>query len=240
MVSTPVPVLELRNVSKIYDGATPFLALEDANLKIMKGEFVAILGPSGSGKSTMLHLLGCLDRPTKGEIYVDGIPISKMGDDQIADVRMDELGFVFQAFNLASTLTVFQNVELPMMIKGVPKAEREKEVRRNLASVGLSSKLNSMPSQLSGGEKQRVAVARALANKPKIILADEPTGNLDSKSSAEIMKQIEGLCRDRGITVILITHEHKLAEDADRIIRIKDGRIESDVMKKREKRRLMK
>ncbi len=235
-----VPVLKLENVSKLYDGATPFLALDNINFEIAKGEFVAITGPSGSGKSTMLHLLGCLDRPSKGEIYIAGRPISRMSDNQVADIRRDELGFVFQAFNLAPTLTVFQNVELPMMIKNVPKAEREKEARRNLAAVGLASKLNNMPSQLSGGEKQRVAIARALANRPKIILADEPTGNLDSKSSRLVMDQIEALCRDRGITIILITHEHNLAVDADRIIHLKDGRIESDMRKKSQFRRLMK
>ncbi len=235
-----VPVLKLENVSKLYDGATPVLALDNINFEIAKGEFVAITGPSGSGKSTMLHLLGCLDRPSKGEIYIAGRPISRMSDNQVADIRRDELGFVFQAFNLAPTLTVFQNVELPMMIKNVPKAEREKEARRNLAAVGLASKLNNMPSQLSGGEKQRVAIARALANRPKIILADEPTGNLDSKSSRLVMDQIEALCRDRGITIILITHEHNLAVDADRIIHLKDGRIESDMRKKSQFRRLMK
>jgi len=237
---SPAPVLKLENVSKIYDGATPFLALDNINFEIAKGEFVAITGPSGSGKSTMLHMLGCLDRPSKGEIYIAGRPISQMSDNQVADIRRDELGFVFQAFNLAPTLTVFQNVELPMMIKGLPKTERENEVRRNLAAVGLASKLNSMPSQLSGGEKQRVAVARALANRPKIILADEPTGNLDSKSSRLVMDQIEALCRDRGITIILITHEHHLAVDADRIIHLMDGRIKSDVRKKNTFRRLMK
>jgi len=230
------PVLELVGVSKVYDGATPFTALDNVSLKIAKGEFISILGPSGSGKSTLLHLLGCLDKPTSGEMFVAGRPVSKLSENEIADLRRDELGFVFQAFNLAPTLTVSKNVELPMLIKGVQRAEREKKVLENLAVVGLTSKANSMPSQLSGGEKQRVAIARALVNNPKIILADEPTGNLDSKSSKEVMGWIERLCIERGITIILVTHEQELVHDAYRLIRIRDGRIESDVKKKRMKR----
>lgn len=224
----PQEVLTLEGVSKLYDGATPFLALDDVSLKIHGGELLAIIGPSGSGKSTLLHLLGCLDRPTSGEIFVDGKAISKMSDDEVADVRRDTIGFVFQAFNLASTLTVFKNVELPLMIRGVPKAERTGIVERNLETVGLMDKRNSLPSQLSGGQKQRVAIARALANSPKIILADEPTGNLDSKSSSEVMDHIIGLCRNSGITVILVTHDPNIAGRTDRIVRIMDGKIESD------------
>jgi putative ABC transport system ATP-binding protein len=222
------PVLRFEKVSKIYDGATPFIALDDVDLEIHGGEFVAIVGPSGSGKSTMLHLLGCLDRPTRGEIFVDGAPISEMGDDQVADIRAGKIGFVFQAFNLAPTLTVFKNVELPLMIRNSRKNERAEIVRRNLAAVHLLDKEGSLPSQLSGGQKQRVAIARALANNPKIIMADEPTGNLDSVSSSEIMEYIIDLCKNFGITVILVTHDLRLAALADRIIHIKDGRIESD------------
>jgi len=231
------PVLRLENVYKLYDGATPFLALDGISLKIAAGELVSIIGASGSGKSTLLHLLGCLDKPTRGEIFLDGKPISTMNNDEIADARRDTIGFVFQAFNLASTLTVFKNVELPLMIRGLTKAERAKIVERNLAAVGLMDKKNSLPSQLSGGQKQRVAIARALANNPKIILADEPTGNLDSKSSEEIINNVVRLCREDGITVIIVTHDPKIAERTDRMIRIMDGKVESDIANKASRRR---
>jgi len=231
------PVLKLDNVYKLYDGATPFLALDGISLEINRGELVSIIGPSGSGKSTLLHLLGCLDKPTRGEIYIDGRPISRMSSDEIADARRDNIGFVFQAFNLASTLTVFKNVELPLMIRGLPKAERAKIVERNLAAVGLTDKRNSLPSQLSGGQKQRVAIARALANSPKLILADEPTGNLDSHSSEEIIGNVVRLCREDGITVIIVTHDPKIAGRTDRMIRIMDGKVESDIAIKASRRR---
>jgi len=226
------PVLRLEDVYKLYDGATPFLALDGISLEISPGELVSIIGPSGSGKSTLMHLLGCLDKPTRGEIFIDGKPISRMGNDEIADARRDTIGFVFQAFNLAPTLSVFKNVELPLMIRGVPKAERAKMVERNLAAVGLTEKRNSLPSQLSGGQKQRVAIARALANSPKIILADEPTGNLDSHSSEEIIGNMVRLCREDGITVIIVTHDPKIAGRTDRMIRIMDGKVESDIANK--------
>ncbi len=226
------PVLRLENISKLYDGETPFLALDRINLDIAHGELVAIIGPSGSGKSTLLHMLGCLDRPTGGEMYVEGVPLSKMNDEEVAVIRRDTLGFVFQAFNLAPTLNVFKNVELPLMISGADKAERMRKVGRHLEEVGLTDKQKNMPSQLSGGQKQRVAIARALANDPRIILADEPTGNLDSKSGEEIMAHIIGLCRNGGITVILVTHDPYIASRADRIIKIRDGRIESDTVKR--------
>jgi putative ABC transport system ATP-binding protein len=222
------PVLRLEKVSKLYEGAVPFLALSDVSLEIGKGELMSIIGPSGSGKTTLLHLLGCLDRQTGGEIYIDGKEISKMNDDTIADVRRDTIGFVFQTFNLAPTLSVFKNVELPLMIRGTPKAEREGIVARNLEAVGLTDKKDNLPSQLSGGQKQRVAIARALANSPKIILADEPTGNLDSKSSKDVMDHIIGLCRLHGITTILVTHDPNIAGRTDRVVRIMDGKIESD------------
>jgi len=230
-------VLELDNVSKLYDGATPFLALDRINLNIGKGELVSIMGPSGSGKSTLLHLLGCLDRPTSGEIYLDGRAISRMSDDEVADIRRDTIGFVFQAFNLAPTLSVFKNVELPLMIRGMPKIERQERTMRNLEMVGLVDKKDSMPSQLSGGQKQRVAIARALSNEPKIILADEPTGNLDSVTSEEIIEAIFSLQRNHGITVILVTHDAGLAARTARIVKIKDGRIEKDSGKKQDRGR---
>ncbi len=225
-------VLRLENVSKLYDGVTPFLALDRVSIDISHGELIAIIGPSGSGKSTLLHMLGCLDRPSNGEIYVKGVPLSKMSDEEVAVIRRDTLGFVFQAFNLAPTLTVFKNVELPLMISGADKAERMKKVARHIKDVGLEAKWNNLPSQLSGGQKQRVAIARALANDPGIILADEPTGNLDSKSGDEIMGNIIALCREKGITVILVTHDPYIADRADRIVKIKDGRIESDIVRK--------
>ncbi len=226
------PVLRLENISKLYDGETPFLALDRINLDIAAGELIAIIGPSGSGKSTLLHMLGCLDRPTSGEIYVGGVPLSKMTDEEVAVIRRDTLGFVFQAFNLAPTMTVFKNVELPLMISGADKVERMKKVEAHLKEVGLWDKQGNLPSQLSGGQKQRVAIARALANDPKIILADEPTGNLDSKSGEEIMEHIIGLCRNSGITVILVTHDPYIAGRADRVVKIKDGRIERDTVKR--------
>ena len=221
-------VLKLENVSKMYDGTTPFLALDNVSLEIGKGELVSIMGPSGSGKSTLLHLLGCLDRPTSGEIYIDGKAISKMSDDEVADVRRDTIGFVFQAFNLAPTLTVFKNVELPLMIRGMPKSERHERTMQNLEIVGLLDKKDSMPSQLSGGQKQRVAIARALSNEPKIMLADEPTGNLDSITSEEIIKTMFLLQKKQGITVIIVTHDSGLAARTARIVKIKDGRIEKE------------
>lgn len=223
----------MQEVSKLYAGETPFLALDRISLKINEGELISIVGPSGSGKSTLLHMLGCLDMPTGGEIYVQGKAISKMKDDAVADLRRDTIGFVFQAFNLAPTLSAYANVELPLMIRGTPKEKRREIVERNLAAVGMSDKAHNLPSQLSGGQKQRVAIARALANDPKLILADEPTGNLDSKSSAQILSHIIGLNRNLGMTVILVTHDHSLAEKTDRIIRIMDGKIESDTSKKR-------
>lgn len=225
-------VLKLENVSKLYDGATPFLALDRVSLDIGRGELVSIIGPSGSGKSTLLHLLGCLDLPSAGEIYLGGKAVSKMGDDEIADVRRDTIGFVFQAFNLAPTLSVFKNVELPLMIRGMPKFERQERTMRNLGMVGLLDKKDSMPSQLSGGQKQRVAIARALSNEPKIILADEPTGNLDSVTSEEIIKTMFSLQKNQGITVIIVTHDAGLAARTGRIVKIKDGKVERDSGKK--------
>jgi len=225
----------MENVSKEYRNGTSFLALDKVSVSIGEGERISVIGPSGSGKSTMLHLLGCLDKPTGGEIYLKGKPISQMNEAQLAKERRETIGFIFQAFNLVPTLNVWKNVELPLMIKGVEPALRGAIVRRNLEAVGLMDKKASMPSQLSGGQKQRVAVARSLAGDPKILLADEPTGNLDSKSSAEVIEFIIGLCRQRGITVIFVTHDPRVAERTDRVISIMDGKIESDILKKRKK-----
>ena len=227
------PVLRMQNVSKEYTGEAPCLALDRVSLEIFPGELVSITGALGSGKSTMLHLLGCLDKPTGGEIFLEGRPVSKMNDNELAAARLYKIGFVAQAFNLAPTLDVFKNVELPLLIREVEPEARKKIVEKNLSVVGLSDKARSMPSQLSGGQKQRVAIGRALVNDPKIILADEPTGNLDSKSGAEIIHFIIHLCKSRGITVIFVTHDPEIATKTNRIIRIIDGRIESDVRNKR-------
>jgi len=225
-------VLKMEKVSKVYEGDPPFKALDDIDLEIRSGEVISVIGPSGSGKSTLLHLLGCLDKPTSGEIFIDGKAVSKMNDDQLATVRRETIGFVFQAFNLAPTLNVFENVELPLMIRGTPPDERKKIVDRLLGVVGLTDKARNMTNKISGGQKQRVAVARSLVNSPKILLADEPTGNLDSKSSDDVIQFILKLCKERGITVIFVTHDPHIASHTERQIRIKDGRIESDLLTK--------
>jgi len=201
-------ILVIENAAKEYgEGESRFQALRNANLKIKRGEFVSIVGPSGSGKSTLLHLLGCLDRPSEGEVYLDGMPLSGMNEDQLAEARNGKLGFVFQAFNLSPTLSVSRNVGLPLMLRDAGESEIEERVGSLLSAVGLSQKRNSKPSQLSGGEKQRVAVARALANNPAVILADEPTGNLDSKSGKDVMDMLSSLWKRHGVTVIVVTHE---------------------------------
>lgn len=228
MRSSPASVLRLENVVKIYEGDPPFEALHGMTLDIHAGEKISIIGPSGSGKSTLLHLLGCLDTPTRGEMYLDGKPVSSMSEDELAKARRDTIGFIFQAFNLAPTLNVFKNVELPLVIRGVEPNERKKIVDRNLAAVGLSDKAYNMPSQLSGGQKQRVAIARSLVNGPKILLADEPTGNLDSKSSDDVIQFILELCAARGITIIFVTHDPRVAAHTPRKVHILDGNIESD------------
>lgn len=225
--------IAIEDATKEYvSGGAVFQALKSVSLKIRKGEFVSIIGPSGSGKSTLLHLLGCLDKPTRGEVYLDGEPLTKMGDDELAEARNSKIGFVFQAFNLAPTLTVARNVGLPLMIRDAEQAEIDKRVDELLDVVGLSGKHGSKSSQLSGGEKQRVAIARALANNPRIILADEPTGNLDSKSGKEVMDFLAGLWKDNGVTVIVVTHEPVVAAYSERVIQIRDGMIEKDVRQK--------
>jgi putative ABC transport system ATP-binding protein len=225
--------LELENATKEYvsDGGR-FQALKGVNLKVRTGEFVSIMGPSGSGKSTLLHLLGCLDVPSSGEVYLDGMAISKMGSDELADARNRKIGFVFQAFNLASTLTVSKNVELPLMIGEMDEGKRTQVVAQCLAVVGLSGKHGSKPSQLSGGERQRVAIARAIANNPEMILADEPTGNLDSKSGKDVMDFLSLLWKKHGITIIIVTHEPVVAAYSERVIHIRDGRVEKETLQK--------
>ncbi len=226
-------IIEIDSATKEYksEGAT-FVALKGITIRIRKGEFVSIVGPSGSGKSTLLHLLGCLDIPSSGEVYLDSMAISKMSPDDLAVARNRKIGFVFQAFNLSPTLSVFKNVELPLMIGDMDESRRAPIVRECLSIVGLSDKEKSMPSQLSGGERQRVAIARALANKPEMILADEPTGNLDSKSGKDVMDFLASLWEERGITVVIVTHEPVVAAYSQRVVHIRDGKIEKETLQK--------
>lgn len=204
--------------------------LKGVNLEINKGEYVALMGPSGSGKSTLMNLLGCLDTPTSGSYILNGKDVSQMKDDELAEIRNKEIGFVFQTFNLLPRTTALDNVALPMIYAGFSKSERNTRATKVLKQVNLADRMYHQPNQLSGGQRQRVAIARALVNKPSIILADEPTGNLDSKTSLEIMKLFEDI-HTNGNTVILVTHEEEIAAYAHRIIRLRDGLIESDITK---------
>lgn len=218
-------VIELDQVSKTYKmDEVEVKALNGVDLKIKKKEFVAIMGPSGSGKSTLLNMIGCLDRPTAGKVFLDGSDISKLNDSQLARVRGKKIGFVFQYFNLYPTLTAQGNVELPMMIVEKDKEFREKRAVELLKIVGLESRAKHLPSQLSGGERQRVSIARALANEPSFILADEPTGNLDSKSGSEIMKIFVKL-NEQGKTIVIVTHDEIIASHSKHVIKVKDGKI---------------
>jgi putative ABC transport system ATP-binding protein len=225
-------LVELKNVSKVYKmEKVEVLALKGVNMKIKRGEFVAVVGPSGSGKSTLLHMIGCLDRPTKGEVILDGIDVSKLSDNKLSRIRAEKIGFVFQFFNLYPTLTALENVELPMMIVGKDRKERKRRARELLKIVGMEKRAEHLPSQLSGGERQRVAIARALANDPPLILADEPTGNLDSKSGKEIVALLDKLQEDKGKTIVMVTHMQDIAKFAERLIYLKDGEIIKEVKK---------
>jgi putative ABC transport system ATP-binding protein len=221
------PALEVRNLRKVYKtGKIEYEALRGATFSVAKGEFVAIVGPSGSGKSTLMNLIGSLDRPTEGEVLIDGIPVSSMDDNQFATLRNQKIGLVFQAFNLVNYLTACQNVELPLVAGGVDPSTRMKEAMELLKSLGLEGKEYKKPRELSGGEQQRVAVARALINKPALILADEPTGNLDTKSAEGVVTLLREVSVEKGVTVVMITHNLDLTKDCNRIIHIRDGLIE--------------
>jgi putative ABC transport system ATP-binding protein len=223
------PVIQLNHIHKTYTmGDVDVHALRGVSLTIREGEFVAIMGASGSGKSTTMNIIGCLDRPTKGTYILDGQDVSELSKDERADIRCQKIGFVFQGFNLLSRTSALENVELPMLYLGVPTAERDARALEALAAVGLAGREQNHPNQLSGGQQQRVAVARSLVNNPALILADEPTGNLDSRTSVEVMEIFQRLNRVRGITLVLVTHEPDIANYAQRVVVFKDGKIKKD------------
>jgi len=221
-------IIELQDIVKNYQIGTVIVrALRSVSLTINRNEYVAIMGPSGSGKSTLMNLIGCLDTPTSGNYFLNGVDVSKMEDDRLAEIRNKEIGFVFQTFNLLPRYTALENVTLPLIYAGIPKIEREKMAIETLAQVGLADRMHHKPNELSGGQRQRVAIARALVNKPSLILADEPTGNLDSKTSVDIMNLLDEIHR-KGNTIVLVTHEEDIAKHAARIVRLLDGQISSD------------
>jgi putative ABC transport system ATP-binding protein len=224
------PLITIKDIGRKYViGAEVIHALKSVSLTINKGEFVALMGPSGSGKSTLMNILGCLDTPTKGMYVLNGIDVSHMTDNELAEVRNSEIGFVFQTFNLLPRNTALDNVALPLIYSGTSKADRQARAENALKNVGLGNRMDHKPNELSGGQRQRVAVARALINNPSIILADEPTGNLDTKTSIEIMGLLEDI-HAKGNTIILVTHEEDIAQHAHRIVRMRDGLIENDYL----------
>jgi putative ABC transport system ATP-binding protein len=229
-------IIEFKNIVKTYDmgEVEEVLALRSINLTISRNEYVAIMGPSGSGKSTLMNIIGCLDTPTSGLYQFNGLNVSEMNDNELAKIRNKEIGFVFQTFNLLARSDALHNVELPLIYAGIPSSERRRRAKETLRQVGLADRVHHKPNELSGGQRQRVAVARALVTKPSIILADEPTGNLDSRTGEEIMMLFEELHRT-GNTIILVTHEADIAEHAHRTIRLRDGMVESDEPVKKRK-----
>jgi len=220
------PVIELQNITKVYQmGDVEVHALRGVSLEVAAGEMMTIMGPSGSGKSTLMNVIGCLDQPTSGTYLLEKENVSHLDDDRLAAIRNRQIGFVFQTFNLLARTTALENVLLPLVYAGVGRAERRERARRALETVGLADRMNHTPNELSGGQQQRVAIARALVNDPAIILADEPTGNLDSKSGAEVMVVLQELNRKQGITVVLVTHDPEIARHTGRIVHLYDGRI---------------
>ena len=223
------PAYELQQATRAYgDGSALVVALDALDLSIARGEFVAVFGPSGSGKTTLLQLLGALDRPTDGSIRFEGRALERLGDSDLADVRLRAIGFVFQQFNLIPTLTAAENVEAGLAPLALPRTDRRQRARDHLEAVGLAPRVGHLPSQLSGGEQQRVAIARALARSPRVVLADEPTGNLDSASGAMVMDLLARLHRELEVTLVLVTHDERIAERADRVLRLADGRLVGD------------
>ena len=224
------PLIKVENLHKIYNpGENEVRALDGIDLEIGKGEFVAIIGHSGSGKSTLMNMLGCLDVPSSGNYFLNGHDVSKLTDNQLSDIRNKEIGFIFQGFNLIANLDAVENVELPLIYRGLGKQKRRRIAIEALKKVGLGTRMKHKPNELSGGQQQRVAVARAIAAQPPIVLADEPTGNLDTKSTKEIMEILKGLHKG-GRTVIIITHDDEIAQQVNRVVRIIDGRIENDYL----------
>ena len=224
------PLIKVENIHKIYNpGENEVRALDGIDLEIQKGEFVAIIGHSGSGKSTLMNMLGCLDVPTSGNYFLNGHDVSRLTDNQLSDIRNKEIGFIFQGFNLIANLDAVENVELPLIYRGLGRQKRRRIAVEALKKLGLGSRMKHKPNELSGGQQQRVAVARAIAAQPPIILADEPTGNLDTKSTTEIMEILKGLHKG-GRTVIIITHDDDIAKQVNRVVRIIDGRIEDDYL----------